>query len=743
MLLLRHRMQLLLIAAFLITPFCQAIQESESSPKPHPESLHANRLIHEKSPYLLLHAHNPVDWYPWGEEAFSKARRENKPIFLSIGYYSCHWCHVMERESFSDPEIAALLNRSFVSIKVDREERPDIDRAYMTFAEASTGKGGWPLNVFLTPQLKPFFAGIYFPPRDRDGQNGFMPLLNKLAETWKKRQDEIQKSTNGIISGLQALVIPPARTDTALNTSTLERGYQQIKQSYDVKNAGFGSAQKFPHAPILEFLLHDYKRSNRNDSLAMALKSLQAMAAGGLQDQLGGGFHRYTTDPEWRLPHFEKMLVDQSQIAILYLEAFQITHDRGYAEVARKTLDFVMNEMRAPSGGYYSSLDADTLITPEKKETGEGSFYLWQTAEIEKILGPNMTPVFNFRFGIKPEGNVSSSQSTEDAFKLKNVLRQEHTLEETSKQFGLSLSETATSLDAALKKLADVRETRPLPQKDIKIITAWNGLMISAFAKASSVLNEKKYLDAAIQLANFLEHSVYDQPTGNLKREYYESGSAIGGFVEDYAFLVQGLLDLYEASFDTGRLRLARRLQARQDQLFWDQPNGGYLTSGTDKSVLLRTKTAYDTDEPSANAISALNLLRLWQYTDDESLKQKAERTLTVFTQPMAKTPDACASLLTALDFSLGKHQQIVIVGELGQKDAQEMLALAWSKYLPNRILMFIDKSQVPKDLDLFPSSVKTMPLKDGKATAYICENYACKRPTNDLAIVERLLDEP
>ncbi len=705
------------------------------------EPKYTNRLIKEKSPYLLLHAHNPVDWYPWGEEAFAKAQRENKPIFLSVGYFTCHWCHVMERESFSNPEVAALMNSSFVSVKVDREERPDIDRVYMTFVEATTGSGGWPMTVFLTPDLKPFFGATYFAPRDQFGRPGLLTILPKIVEIWKSKQSDVVNSANDITQKLQAQMNAMPASTESLGSSVLDKTYEQIKRSYDSKNAGFGGGQKFPRPVALEFLFRDWKRTLRKDSLDMALHTLEAIARGGVHDQLGGGFHRYSTDPEWRVPHFEKMLYDQAQLAISYSEAYQITHGSSYAKTASEILDFTLREMRGPEGAFYSALDADSPLGPGKSKSGEGIFYVWTATEIERTLGPQTAPIFAFRYGVEAAGNVPPQRDIEGWLKGKNVLYQRHSVSETAQKFGLSQTQADSVLAGAQQKLLAVRQARPKSPLDTKVITAWNGLMISALAKASHIMEEPRYLAAAEQVSSFLEKTMYNPATSRLKRRYREGSAQVDGFVEDYAFLIQGLSDLYEASFDLRYLQWARRLQAEQDRLFWDGSNSGYFTSGTEARVILRTREAYDGAEPSPNSVAAMNLLRLWQYAGDDALKQKADRIFAVFAPQLKETPEGSPYLASALDFGLDKHKQIVIAGDPSQKDTREMLRLVWSRFIPNRILILADGSQAQKELASLQPIVATMSRKDGKATAYICENFVCKLPTNDLVTVARLLD--
>src|SRR5216684_3668172 len=464
-----------------------AQSQNRQSPEPRAGTRqypYTNRLIHAKSPYLLLHAHNPVDWYPWGNEAFEKARKENKPVFLSIGYFTCHWCHVMEKESYSDPGVAAILNQYFVSIKVDREERPDIDRLYIAYVEATTGSAGWPLNVLLTPDRKPFFGGTYFPPEQ------LKSLLQKVADAWSKQRDSITQTAGRAAQQLIEIVSrqPPASGD--LQPAILDQAYKQSASTYDATNGGFGRAPKFPRPVALCFLLRYYARTGQRDALEMTLNTLRAMERGGIHDQLGGGFHRYSTGASWLVPHFEKMLYDQAQLAVAYAEAYQITHDRFYADTTRNILDFVLREMQQPRGGFASAEDADSPIDPGKQETSEGIFYVWTTTEIEGVLGKQDAAVFQYAYGAEPGGNVPAEQDVRGELKGKNVLYEAHSTEETAKRFGLTVEQTAEKLTAGRKALFDARARRPQPPLDDKIVTAWNGMMISALARASQALDE-------------------------------------------------------------------------------------------------------------------------------------------------------------------------------------------------------------------------------------------------------------
>ncbi len=704
---------------------------------------YTNRLIHEKSPYLLLHAHNPVDWYPWGEEAFAKAKRENKPIFLSVGYYTCHWCHVMERESYSNAAIAELLNRSFVSIKVDREERPDIDNEYMSFVEATTGSGGWPMNVFLTPDLKPFFGGTYFPPEDKNGATGLHTLLPRIADLWSKQREEITRSADSITEKLQQAVNSGVGGGGPLQASLLDKTYDQIRQSYDAANGGFGEVPRFPRPVVPNFLLRYWSRTGKKEALDMVLNNLRSMAGGGVHDLLGGGFHRYSTDGRWRVPHFEKMLYDQAQLATLYTEAYQATNDPFYANVTRDILDFALREMRSPEGAFYSALDADSQLDKGKPEHGEGVFYVWTAQEIERVLGKETPSMFDFRYGVEAAGNVPSGQDIEGWLKGKNVLYENHSLAETAKKFGKTEAQTSQILSDAKQRVFTQRSLRPRPPVDTKIITSWNGLMISALAKASQALDEPKYLEAANRAKSFLQAHIYQPASGKLKRRYRVGSADIDGYLDDYTFLTQGLLDLYEASFDVRLLSWAVQLQRAQDRLFWDEKQGGYFTtSGQDRSILLRTREAYDSVAPSPNSVAAMNLLRLWQVTDNQAYKDKADRTLAAFSPRLEQMPEAMPYMMSALDFSVAKHRQIVIAGAPSADDTRALLRLVWQRYIPNRVLLLADGAEGQKQLGRWLPLLANVTRKQGRATAYICENYVCNLPTADPQTAARLLDQ-
>jgi len=705
-----------------------------------------NRLAREKSPYLLQHADNPVDWLPWGEEAFAKARDENKPIFLSIGYSTCHWCHVMAHESFESAEVAAVMNREFVNIKVDREERPDVDRVYMTFVQATTGGGGWPMSVWLTPELKPFVGGTYFPPEDRWGQPGFTKVLDKIAAAWKQNREQISEQGTKIIAALeQGTGASNGDPTPKLGRKTLEAAYQQIARGYDAHEGGFGVAPKFPRPVTLNFLTRVYARNPGSDSgkhaLEMNIFTLRKMAAGGMHDQIGGGFHRYSVDAYWHVPHFEKMLYDQAQLAVAYLDAFQITHEPLLEEVARDTLDYVRRDMTAKEGGFFSAEDADSEVpgsTEHKKQ--EGAFYVWSKEEVDAALGA-AAEVFDFHYAVKAEGNVPSGGDPHGEFTAKNILIELGTVPATAKHFGKDEAEVRQLLATARQTLFSVRAKRPRPHLDDKIITAWNGLMISAFARAAQVLNDPVYLESAIRAATFVSKELYDGSRKVLFRNYREGRSAVEGFADDYAFYVQGLLDLYEASFDVGWLRFAIELQEIQDRLFFDSKRGGYFTgSGNDPSILLRLREDNDSAEPAASSIAALNLLRLAQIRNDADSYERAEKTIDAFAPQIGHFASAMPQMLVALDLTLSEPRQIVIAGHRDSAETRSLISEVHRHFVPNKVLLLADGGEGQRYLEEKLEALHGMKPVDGKPAAYICENFTCKAPVTDPAKLAKVL---
>jgi hypothetical protein len=741
---------------------------------------HTNRLAHEKSPYLLQHAHNPVDWYPWGEEAFAKARRENKPIFLSVGYSTCHWCHVMAHESFENEDVAAMMNREFVNIKVDREERPDVDRVYMTFVQATTGSGGWPMSVWLTPDLKPFLGGTYFPPEERYGQPGFKKVLERIATAWKEDHDKIVEQGSKIVEALrESQSAAPGKGK--IDGSVADIAYRQLDRSYDPKEGGFGNAPKFPRPVTLNFLTRFYAgnvarvcnlRGQENatskvaphetqHALDMVLFTLRKMAAGGMHDHIGGGFHRYSVDRYWHVPHFEKMLYDQAQLAVVYLDAFQITKDKQYESVARDILDYVGRDMTSKEGGFFSAEDADSLVPVAAvydrrnesvqsrdvdahraplQETAEGAFYVWTKKEIDDALGDS-AEIFDFHYGVQAHGNAPEGSDPHDEFRGKNILIERHTIADIARHFKKSEPEIAKVLAQSREKLLAIRAQRPRPHLDDKIISSWNGLMISAYARAAQVLDDPRYLEIATRSANFVRAKLYDPSRKILFRSYREGRSNIEGFADDYAMVIQGLLDLYEASFDVECLKFAIQLQETQDRLFFDEKNGGYFSnSGQDKNVFVRMKDDNDGAEPAASSIAALNLLRLSQIYDDPKIAERAKKTIDAFATILLQFPSGMPQMLVAVEDSLGKPRQIVIAGKKDSPETKALLKEVHRHFLPNTIVILADASEGQKYLGERNEAIRAMSLVEGKPAAYVCENFTCKAPVTDSKQLSDLL---
>lgn len=702
--------------------------------------MHTNRLIDEKSPYLLQHAHNPVDWHPWGEEAFAKSRREDKPIFLSVGYSTCHWCHVMARESFENEEVAAILNRNFVPVKVDREERPDIDKVYMTYVQATTGSGGWPMSVWLTPELKPFFGGTYYPPEERWGQPGFKSILKRIAEAWTRERDRIVSAADEATQRLRQATSVAPDPAVELERELIDQTYRQIRASYDPNHGGFGDAPKFPRPSAPDFMLRHHARSGRQDSLDMTLHTLQAMAEGGMYDHLGGGFHRYSVDERWHVPHFEKMLYDQAQLVCTYLDAHQITRDPFHARIARETLDYVRRDMTGSEGQFLSAEDADSDIPGRPGEHAEGAFYVWERDEIDTVLDPHVSDLFRFHYGVEENGNVRSDPHGE--FRRKNILHIAHSVEETAARFDEAPERVVRLLAEARSQLFDKRKERPRPHLDDKTITAWNGLMISAFARAHQVLEDRDYLEAARAAANVIRTKLHDEQRGVLLRRYRRGAPGIDGYLDDYAFLIRGLLDLYEASFEVDFLTWAVTLQNQQDEFFRDERAGGYFsTSGHDETVLLRMKDEHDGAEPSANSISALNLLRLGQMTDNKHYRDQADKTMKAFAQQLKRAPHAMPLMVAAFARHIDNSKQIIIAGDPEAEDTKHLLREVHARFIPDKILMLVDGGDSQKTLARQFAFIESVKRIDGKATAYVCENSVCKPPTNDASTLAKLLD--
>jgi uncharacterized protein YyaL (SSP411 family) len=702
--------------------------------------MHTNRLASEQSPYLLQHAHNPVDWFPWGPEAFENARREDKPIFLSIGYSTCHWCHVMERESFENEDIAALLNRDFVPIKVDREERPDVDRIYMTFVQATTGGGGWPMSVWLTPDLEPFFGGTYFPPENRYGHPGFASLLTQIAAAWAADRDQIVDSARDIVEDLRQHTAVEAGRAGAVDRAILDSGFFAFRRTFDTRLGGFGEAPKFPRPSVYNFLLRYWARTKNQEALDMALFTLREMAKGGMHDQLGGGFHRYSVDERWRVPHFEKMLYDQAQLAISCLEAFQATGDPQYAETARRILDYVLRDMTGPEGGFYSAEDADSATDPARPQLkSEGAFYVWSADEIRARAGQPAADWFCYRYGVEAGGNVAVDPHGE--FTGKNILYQARTVEETALRFGRPLDEVRAGLEEAGRILLEARSERVRPHLDDKILTAWNGLMISAFARGGATLEEPRYAAAARRAAEFLIARMYHPQSGALLRRWRQGEAAIPAFLDDYALFTPGLLDLYEAQFDLRDLELAIRLTEKQMELFEDPEQGAFFASAADDdSLVLRVKEDYDGAEPSGNSVAAINLLRLARFTNRTTFRESAERTLAAFASRLAATPAALPQMLAACEWLLGEPREIVLVGDPGDAGTQALLRTLHSRFVPNRVVMLVDSPETRRALAASIPSIEFMEKVEGRASAYVCRNYTCQLPVAEAAKFAELI---
>jgi uncharacterized protein YyaL (SSP411 family) len=705
-----------------------------------------NRLAREQSPYLLQHAHNPVDWYPWGEEAFTKARSENKPIFLSIGYSTCHWCHVMEHESFESQAIAEVLNRDFVSIKVDREERPDVDRVYMAFVQATTGSGGWPMSVWLTPTLHPFYGGTYYPPESQWGRPGFREVLTEIARAWREERAQVIESAGQITARLAEMARPESNVATGVpGVEALANTVQQFKSSFDRRRGGFGDAPKFPRPSELLFLLREYARNNDDEARDMVLMTLRAMALGGMRDHIGGGFHRYSVDGNWRVPHFEKMLYDQAQLVLAYLEAAQASNDPFFAQIAEDTLLYVRREMTDEAGGFYSAEDADSVppeqaADPKARKT-EGAFYIWPLAEVRALLGED-SRAFELRYGLTPEGNAPFDPHNE--FTGRNLLYTARGIAEIATELGREPQQVADALMEARVKLFDARAKRPRPHLDDKVLTGWNGLMIAAFARASRVLpalgddshdgdRASSHLAAARQAATFLKTTMWDADRGVLLRRYRKGEAAIDAYAEDYAFLIFGVLELFQADGDPQWLEWAIALQQSQDRLFWDDADGGWFsTTGEDASVLVRMKEEYDGAEPSASGVGVWNVLALAHLTGDASHEERAKKVFAAFNARLTSLGRALPFMSAALSAAHAAPEQIVVVGAADGADTAALWRAAHAGYRPFASVIRVAPGDAQQRIAQLMPWVASMRPQNGAAAAYVCHNFACEAPTTD-----------
>ena len=688
-------------------------------------SVRVNRLAGESSPYLRQHQHNPVDWYPWCDEALERARREDKPILLSIGYSACHWCHVMERESFENPAIAALMNASFVCVKVDREERPDLDTIYMNAVQMLTGSGGWPLTVFLTPAGEPFYGGTYFPPEDRYGRPGFPRVLETLARAWRDSRDEVTRSTQQLMAGLGKLSRFDAKPD-ALHPDTVARGAERLLQHCDPDEGGIGDAPKFPNVPVFALLLRHHQATRRPELLQAVTRTLTAMARGGIHDQLGGGFHRYSVDAHWLVPHFEKMLYDNVQLAPLYLDAFLVTGDPLYRVVARATFDYLLREMTHPEGGFYSTQDADT-------EGEEGKTYLWRIEEIRSLLDAETADILCRYYQVDEAGNFAEPGQHE----RKSILNVKLTRDELARLFGKDRTELDAILERGRRTLLDARNRRPQPGLDDKILTSWNALAIRAFVRGAAVLDDPKLLDAAVRCAAFVARfSTRDD--GRLLRTWKDGVARYPAYLDDHAFLAAASLDLFAATGDARHLSIARRLVAILREDFADDEQGGFYFTARDHERLVdRPKVLFDGSIPSGNAVAIETLLRLAHLDDDAAMRDTAEKALRLFGTQLEKQPFGTAYLLGVLDDYLRGPTDVVIAGSRSAADTRALVRAAQTVYVPNGTVLVRDPD-APEDAG--PAVLRDKAQVGGQATAYVCRGFTCSPPVTDPAALEHLL---
>ena len=675
------------------------------------EPAHTNRLITETSPYLLQHAHNPVDWYPWGAEAFEVAKREQKPVLLSVGYSACHWCHVMEHESFENEAIAKLMNENFVNIKVDREERPDVDHIYMSAVQMMTQRGGWPMTVFLTPEAVPYYAGTYFPPEDRYNMPGFPRVLISMAAAFHERPDDIAETATSILEGLKRSSAV-GESKELLSTDLLHEAYRGLIRSYDATNGGFGSAPKFPPAMTLEFLLHTYYRTGEPQALEIVRHTCRKMAEGGIYDHLGGGFHRYSTDSKWLVPHFEKMLYDNALLSRLYLHYYQISNDEQARTVVEETLDYVVREMTDQLGGFYSTQDADS-------EGVEGKFFVWSAEEVKTLLGEHNAALFSSYYNVTAAGNF------EDA----NILNVTQSVAEVAKANGVTPEELLEVIKRGRKKLFEARENRIKPGRDEKILTAWNGLMLASFAEAGATLNRPDYTDVARRNARFLLE--YLKRDGLLLRTYKEGQAKLNAYLEDYAFLIDGLVTLYETTGEIEWFKEATALTDTMIKEFWDDEEGGFFFTGqSHETLIVRAKDFFDNATPSGNSVAAESLLRLSHLTGNSDYQRRAVTLLRLTAAAARRYAPGFGRMLCAFDFHLGTVLEIAIVAESGAPDTTALLQRVWETYLPKRVIAQSSPSD-NEAASLIPL-LRDRPQIDSLATAYVCENFTCQQPVTD-----------
>lgn len=693
-----------------------------------------NNLINEKSPYLLQHAHNPVNWYPWNDDTIELAKKENKPIFLSVGYSACYWCHVMEREVFENEEIAKMMNEFFVNVKVDREERPDIDRVYMTALQAMTGSGGWPMSMFLTPDLKPFYGATYVPPKAKYGRAGFEDVITQIHEVWINKEQEVIESGNKIVEKLKEFIQARSQTDSDLSKETLDNAFITIKKIYDEEYGGFGSGNKFPRPVVFNFLLDYYYHTKDFSALDMVTFSLKKMYEGGMYDHLSGGFHRYSVDNIWRVPHFEKMLYDQAQLISAYVNAYLINKNKFFLFVAEDTAQYVLENLMNKDGGFYSAEDAESALNPDKpKDKAEGAYYLWEKEETDNILSRDEAEIFNFFYGIQNMGNTLNDPH--EVFGKKNVLFIANDIYDTAKQFGKNPEDIAEIIDECRSKLLQERVKRPKPGLDDKILTSWNGLMISGLADLYKVTRNDLYLQAASKAVDFIKSGLYKN--NELLHRFREDESKYEGTLEDYSYLIKGLLDLYEATFEFKFLEFAVRLNQTTVDKFYDNENAGFFdVSENVKDVFLNTKDIYDGAEPAGNSIQIMNLLRIGYMTDDKEHIEKAENSLKLFSSELDRLPFSSPQMLCSLSFLLNSPKEIIVTGDSENERTKELMMCVDEMFIPNKVLIhwseeFVKLAPYIKEL-----------ISEGKdSKVYVCENYKCNLPTDDTEMLKEILN--
>ncbi|KAI8061759.1 spermatogenesis-associated protein 20 [Gongronella butleri] len=714
-------------------------------------SSNTNRLANEKSPYLLQHAHNPVDWYPWGKEAFDLAKETNKPIFLSVGYSTCHWCHVMEHESFEDADVAAVMNKYFVNIKVDREEHPGVDKLYMTYVQLTSGRGGWPMNVFLTPDLEPFFGGTYFAPDGaRNGMPGFKTVLQRVAMIWESDRQKLLESGRDTIRQLRSFV-QSRITDAAAAQDQLDapivatKAYDHYLSKFDAEHGGFGAAPKFPQPVQLQFLLeyfgyHENDKERRDKALAMVTDTLKHIARGGIHDHVGSGFHRYSTDQNWHVPHFEKMLYDQGQLLSTYATAYQVTKDDLFADVARDIVRYVARDLHHPQGGFYAAQDADSLPTIDAAKKLEGAFCVWTKDELAQHLTPAELDVVCHHYGVKAGGNVPPEQDPHDELTNKNILNAILPMHATADVCGLSVDEARDALASAKTKLWAVREKdRPLPHRDEKIITSWNGLMISGLVKASTVLGDASMLRLATETAQFIRNNLFDAEAKTLGRSFCEAPSAVAGHLEDYSYLIQSLIDLYEANGENEWIQWAADLQQSQNDLFYDAEGGGYFsTESSDDTILVRLKDEQDGAEPAPNAVALKNLIRLGTILERDEYVTKAQETLDCFGRGMETFPYAMPSLVSSYLLMHHGVKQIVLAG----RAIEPFQSLVNTVFVPNKLVIQAKEDGLVHDCNKTVARIAQEQSGRDAGAAYVCEHFTCSLPLTDIENFKKQIEQ-